>query len=178
MESYPQSTARLTREGTSIRTDEKWRHDFMTPAQKMTEQRTFGDHSRVVRQVRNNRNVFSIDTMAKFMQVPIDDSPQRAPGPDGRGDRRPRYVGRVEATKPSGTGRSPTDERTRGKVWLRPFSGSFQPFFQKSPLKSAAVRQRTASPKPCDGKSRGFDSHTRREKERHLGAHLGGRCLF
>ena len=45
----------------------------MTLAQKMTEQRTIGDHSHVVRQVRSNRNDFSIHNIAKFMQVPIDD---------------------------------------------------------------------------------------------------------
>ena len=66
-------TDRLNREVTSIRMDEKWRHDFMTLGQKFREREYIGAHKQVVRQVRNNRNEFSVDAMAKFMQVPADD---------------------------------------------------------------------------------------------------------
>jgi len=45
----------------------------MTLAPKITEQRTIGDHNRVVCQVQSNRNNFSIDITAKFMHFPIDD---------------------------------------------------------------------------------------------------------
>ncbi len=66
-------TDKLDREVTSIRMDEKWRHDYMTLAQKMTGQRTIGDHSRVVRQLRKNRNRFTLQELSEVYDVPEDD---------------------------------------------------------------------------------------------------------
>ena len=66
-------TDRLNREVTSIRMDEKWRHDFMTLAQKFTEKEYVGDHKRVVKQVRGSHNEFPVDFLAKILQVPEDD---------------------------------------------------------------------------------------------------------
>lgn len=66
-------TDKLNREVTSIRTDEKWRHDFMTLAQKMTEQKYMGDHERVVRMVRKNSNRFTLQELSDVFDIPEDD---------------------------------------------------------------------------------------------------------
>ena len=66
-------TNKLNNEVTSIRSDEKWRHDFMTLGQKFREKEYIGAHKHVVRQVRKSSRKLSLPEMADLFDVPEDD---------------------------------------------------------------------------------------------------------
>jgi hypothetical protein len=66
-------TDKLDREVRLIRNDEKWRHDYMTLAQKFVEQRYVGEHRKTVNQVRRNQAKLGLTEMVDILGVAEDD---------------------------------------------------------------------------------------------------------
>ena len=66
-------TDKLDREVQLIRNDEKWRHDYMTLAQRDTQNKYVGKHSLWVEQVRKNSTRFAVKDMEGIFQIPEED---------------------------------------------------------------------------------------------------------
>ena len=66
-------TEKLDREVRLVRNDEKWRHDYMTLAQRDTQNRYIGIHTNNVRLVRKNSGRLTVPDMVEMLDIPEDD---------------------------------------------------------------------------------------------------------